>query len=57
MKTSALIIAIISLATVACSTQKKATSTVNDDVYYSPNRVAQPVTEAGNRQTKARTKN
>ena len=43
MKKSAYFIAIISLATVACTSQKMATTAVNDDVYSSSRRHEQPV--------------
>ncbi len=43
MKKSAFFIAIISLATVACTSQKMATTAVNDDVYSSSRRHEQPV--------------
>ncbi len=45
MKKSALIIAIISLITVACTTQKLATSGSNDDVYGSSARGSQTVSK------------
>ena len=52
MKKSAWIIAIICLTTTACSTQKQATSTVSDDVYYSAKRGEQPIANTIKPQTK-----
>jgi hypothetical protein len=43
MKKSVLLIAIISLAAVACSTQKQVSSAAGDDVYGSPNKSEQSV--------------
>ena len=51
MKTSIVIIAMISLVTFACSTQKKVTATANDDVYDSPNRAGQPTAKTTTPQT------
>ena len=44
MKTTAFVIAIISLSVSACTTQKQATSSAGDDVYNSSPGYVQPVT-------------
>jgi len=51
MKKSVLLIAIISLAAVACSTQKRVTSAAGDDVYGSPKRSEQSVAGTAKPQT------